>query len=149
MAKSQKVQMGKPPLWFKKAVAWFGVGLFLTDTGSDGYVGYSLINRCHIYYGSSVISFFYIPGLLSGGVFSSMFVVSTIFDKLEPGDCLATSIVIPTFLLGTVLGPIVFVPAGLYILVIAALDPSGEKKYIAALDPSGEKSSDNLKYAKI
>ena len=78
--------MGKPPLWFKKAVAWFGVGLFLTDTGSDGYVGYSLINRCHIYYGSSVISFFYIPGLLSGGVFSFIFAQEFLKRKLGYHD---------------------------------------------------------------
>ena len=130
--------MGKPPLWFKKAVAWFGVGLFLTDTGSDAYVGYSLINRCHIYYGSSVISFFYIPGLLSGGVFSIMF-MGSILKKLFPrGNCCAVaSIMIPIFLLGTILGPFVFVPAGLYFLVKAAFDPSGEK------------DSDNPRYAKM
>ena len=118
--------MGKPPLWFKKAVAWFGVGLFLTDTGSDAYVGYSLINRCHIFYGSSVYSFFYIPGLLSGGFFTLMlFVTEFLEGKLgyDIGCCVQTLL----FLLGTILGPIVFVPAGLYFLVKAALDPSGEK----------------------
>ena len=117
--------MGKPPLWFKKAVAWFGVGLFLTDTGSDAYVGYSLINRCHIYYGSSVISFFYIPGLLSGGVFSIMF-MGSILEKLFPrydNCCAVASVMIPIFLLGTILGPIVFVPASLFYLVKAAIAP--------------------------
>ena len=118
--------MGKPPLWFKKAVAWFGVALFLTDTGSDGYVGYSLINRCHIFYGSSVFSFFYIPGILSGGFFTlEFFVDKFLADKYDyyPGCCVKTLL----FMLGTILGPIVFVPAGLYFLVNAALDPSGEK----------------------
>ena len=122
--------MGKPPLWFKKAVAWFGVGLFLTDTGSDAYVGYSLINHCHIFYGSSVYSFFYIPGLLSGGLFSIIFLGKIkCFDNFmeDKGCCTAVSVVIPIFLLGTILGPIVFVPAGLFFLVKAALDPSGEK----------------------
>ena len=118
--------MGKPPLWFKKAVAWFGVALFLTDTGSDGYVGYSLINRCHIFYGSSVFSFFYIPGLLSGGVFLGIVFVDQVLERkcdYYPGCCVKTLL----FILGTILGPIVFVPAGLFFLVLAALDPSGEK----------------------
>ena len=112
--------MGKPPLWFKKAVGWFGVALFLTDTGSDGYVGYSLINRCHIYYGSSVFSFFYIPGLLSGGYFTWVLKRKC---GCDPGCCGGALLL----LLGTIVGPIVFVPAGLYLLVEAALDPSGEK----------------------
>ena len=119
--------MGKPPLWFKKAVAWFGVALFLTDTGSDGFVGYSLINRCHIYYGSSVFSFFYIPGLLSGGVFLGIVFVGEVLEvKYDPGCCVKTLL----FMLGTILGPIVFVPGGLFFLVNAALDPSGEKKSV-------------------
>ena len=56
------------PRWLTRAIAIFGVILFLTDTGSDSYVGIRLIQRCHILYGSSVLSFFYLPGLLSGGV---------------------------------------------------------------------------------
>ena len=125
--------MGKPPLWFKKAVAWFGVALFLTDTGSDAYVGYSLINRCHIFYGSSVFSFFYIPGLLSGGLFSIIFVGDFLKRKCgyETSCCLAgfwiNTLNPLLFILGTILGPFVFVPAGLYFLVTAALDPYDEK----------------------
>ena len=124
--------MGKPPLWFKKAVAWFGVALFLTDTGSDSYVGYSLINRCHIFYGSSVFSFFYIPGLMSGGMFSYTFAQEVLKNKLGYQDyCCSAGCWFQTFLfiLGTILGPIVFVPAGLFFLVKAALDPSGEKSF--------------------
>ena len=49
MAKSKRIKV-----WFKNALGWFGVVLFLSDTGSDSYVGYSLINRCHNYYGSSM-----------------------------------------------------------------------------------------------
>ena len=122
--------MGKPPLWFKKAVAWFGVALFVSDTGSDGYVGGSLINRCHTYYGSSVLSFFYIPGLLSGGGFSIMFVGNFLERKCGyKTSCCSVGFWINTllFILGTILGPLVFVPAGLFLLVLAALDPSGEK----------------------
>ena len=32
------------------------------------------------------------------------------------------------FLLGTIIGPILFVPAGLYLLVSAAMDPYDEKE---------------------
>ena len=94
------------------------------------YVGYSLINRCHIYYGSSVISFFYIPGLLSGGSFSLLFAYEVLKQKYEYDDsCFSAGCWLHTllYILGTILGPIVFVPAGLFFLVIAALDPSGEK----------------------
>ena len=123
--------MGKPPLWFKKAVAWFGVALFVGDTGSDGYVGGSLIYRCHTYYGSSVISFFYIPGLLSGGLFSILFVGEFLKDKCgyKTSFCSAGFwINTLLFIIGTILGPFVFVPAGLFVLVKAALDPFGEKE---------------------
>jgi len=117
--------MGKPPLWFKKAIAWFGVALFLTDTGSDGYVGGNLINRCHIYYGSSVLSFFYIPGLLSGGYFLAVVFTDQYLQKkcgYDAGGCA----ILALFLLGTILGPIVFVPASFFILVKAAIAPQDE-----------------------
>ena len=124
------MQIGKPFPWFKNALGWFGIVLFLSDTGSDGYVGYSLINRCHNYYGSSVLSFFWIPGLLSGGFFFSKMFVDKFLKKYivyyHPGVCIQTVI----FLLGTILGPIVFVPAGLVLLVKAAIDPVDKENYV-------------------
>ena len=49
-------------LWMKKALAYFGIALFVADTGSDSYVGGSLISRCHFRYGGAVFSFFWLPG---------------------------------------------------------------------------------------
>ena len=100
----------------------------------------SLIDSCHNYYGSSVLSFFWIPGLLSGGIFSFIFAIEVLQKKLGYRDfCCSAGCWFQTFLviLGTILGPIVFVPAGLFFLVKAAVDPSGEK------------SSDTPIYAKL
>ena len=107
------------PRWLRRAIPIFGIILFLTDTGSDLYVGISLILRCHILYGSSVLSFFYLPGLLSGGFFFFLFLDNySIFDKYCDHCCAKFAAV----LLGTFLGPFVFVPGALYFLVKAAID---------------------------
>ena len=92
---------------------------------------YSLIDSCHNYYGSSVLSFFWIPGLLSGGFFFSKMFVDKFLKKYivyyHPGLCTQTVI----FLLGTILGPIVFVPAGLVLLVKAAINPVDKENYVS------------------
>ena len=107
------------PRWLRRAIPIFGIILFLTDTGSDSYVGISLILRCHIKYGVGVLSFFYLPGLLSGGIlFYGFLHDQSIFDKYCDHCCAKFAV----FLLGTLLGPFVFVPGALYLLVKAAID---------------------------
>ena len=107
------------PRWLRRAIPIFGIILFLTDTGSDSYVGISLILRCHIKYGVSVLSFFYLPGLLSGGIFFHIFLDDqSIFVKYCDHCCAHLA----AFLLGTFLGPFIFVPGALYLLVKAAID---------------------------
>ena len=66
-------QMPKKPLWLKKLLGWSRVALFAVDTGSDVYVGVDLIQRCHYRYASGVFSFFWMPGLLSGGAVSAKY----------------------------------------------------------------------------
>ena len=64
--------MPPKPKWWKKAIGWSRVALFATDTFSDGYVGYDLINRCHYKYAIGVFTFFWLPGLLSGGTVATI-----------------------------------------------------------------------------
>ena len=62
------------------------------------------IRNCHFHYGASVLSFFWLPGLLTGSyVFAGLFLEEkTGFDL---GCCLC-------FVFGIIFGPIVFVPFG-------------------------------------
>ena len=104
-------------LWFKRAIAWFEVLLFLFDTGSDSYVCIDLIFfRCHTFYGSSVLAFFWLPGLLTGGYLLYRF----LYDI--PGIELTSWQIIGVGLLGSILGPVVFVPVALYLLVKTAIN---------------------------
>ena len=113
--------MPEKPLWLKKLLGWSRVALFTLDTGSDVYVGVDLIQRCHYRYASGVFSFFWLPGLLSGGVVAVDF-GSDVLERKFGFDigCCGKFIL---FLLGTIFGPFVFIPGGLYLLVKAALKP--------------------------
>ena len=102
------------PPGFKRVVAIFGIFLFLFDTGSDTYVGIDLFGRCHDGYGSSVISFFCLPGVLIGFL-GVLVILDTREFNLAGSVCCAV-------LLGTLLGPILFIPASLYFLVKGAID---------------------------
>ena len=66
-----------------------------------------------------------LPGLLSGGFISFHFLGNYIEEKsgFEFGRCGKVTL----FLIGTLLGPFVFVPAGLIALVRAAIDPDNEE----------------------
>ena len=69
--------------------------------------------------------------VLSGGFFFSKMIVDKFLKKYivyyHPGLCMQTVI----FLLGTILGPIVFVPAGLVLLVKAAIDPVDKENCVS------------------
>ena len=62
-----------------------------------------------------------LPGLLSGGLICVIFLREYLEEKLglDIGCCGYVSLAI----IGTLLGPFVFVPAGLFLLVRAAIDP--------------------------
>ena len=112
--------MPAKPLWLRKALGWSRVALFILDTGSDVYVGVDLIQRCHYRYAGGVFSFFWLPGLLSGG-----YVAVKVGQDFHIGCCGG----IILFLLGTILGPFVFIPFGLYLLVKAALKLDDDKGF--------------------
>ena len=111
--------MPAKPLWLKKALGWSRVALFTLDTGSDVYVGVDLIQRCHYRYAAGVSSFFWMPGLLSGGMCVD-------FLKERFGFDIGYCGVIILFLVGSIFGPFVFLPSGLFLLVKAALQPDDE-----------------------
>ena len=113
--------MPAKPLWLKKALGWSKVALFTLDTGSDAYVAVDIIIRCHYRYAGAVLSFFWLPGLLTGGYIAREKDVRDFFDVkcgFHVGGC--GKIIL--FLLGTIFGPLVFLPGGLYFLVKAAID---------------------------
>ena len=107
----------------KKAFPWLGVILYLSDVVSDFVVGVGYIQDCHYNYGISVLVFFWLPGLLLGGVCSVVWIGEDILEKkygYDIGDCGTASL----FILGTLLGPIILIPGTLYLLVKAAINPS-------------------------
>ena len=110
--------MPEKPLWLKKLLGWSRVALFTVDTGSDVYVGVDLIQRCHYRYAGGALSFFWMPGLLSGGAAAAIFGRDGKFGFYF--GCCGQFIL---FLLGTILGPFIFIPGGLYLLIRAALKP--------------------------
>ena len=65
-----------------------------------------------------------LPGLLTGGFISAFVLGDYIEEKLglDIGSCGKVTL----FLIGTLLGPFVFVPAGLIALVSAAINPDNE-----------------------
>ena len=65
-----------------------------------------------------------LPGLLSGGYISVVPLGNYIEEK--SGFNIGCCENITLFLIGTLLGPFVFVPAGLIALVRAAIDPDNE-----------------------
>ena len=105
----------------KKALGWSKVALFTLDTGSDVYVGVDLINRCHYKYAMGVFSFFWLPGLLSGGL--AAYILGEKVLEGKNGRDVTCCEAFLLFVLGTVFGPLVFIPGGLYLLIKSAIDP--------------------------
>ena len=116
------------PRWLKRALAAFAVVLFSFDTTSDTYVGKDLYDRCHYRYSASVLSFVAIPGFLTGAVF-----LHTILDKCGcnfKGTWSCGSIAV--YVLGTLVGPILFIPFSFCFLVYAVfrIDDLEEKSKV-------------------
>ena len=124
--------MGKPA-WLKRALAAYAAALFAFDTGSDTYVGVDLYNRCHFGYSASVLSFAGLPGLLSGGAAMVAF-VSMLAEKscgCDIGDCRTCGnvlVLVLAFILGTVVGPFLFIPVTFGFLVYAVFNINVEKE---------------------
>ena len=55
----------KDKIWWKRfALALLGMGLYFLDTGTDTWVGYNLIQNCHVKFGASVLCLVYVlPGV--------------------------------------------------------------------------------------
>ena len=55
----------KDKIWWKRfALALLGLGLYLLDTGTDTWVGNTLIQNCHVKFGASVLCLVYVlPGV--------------------------------------------------------------------------------------
>ena len=105
------------PAWLKRALAAYAAALFAFDTGSDTYVGVDLYNRCHFRYSASVLSFAGLPGLLSGGVLMYEFLrfLERKCGCCDTGDCGKAL----AFILGTLVGPFIFIPVTFGFLVYA------------------------------
>ena len=57
----------KDKIWWKRfALALLGLSLYLLDTGTDTWVGNSLIQNCHVKFGASVLCLVYVlPGVFA------------------------------------------------------------------------------------
>ena len=55
----------KDKIWWKRfALALLGLGLYILNTGTDTWVGNSLIQNCHVKFGASVLCLVYVlPGV--------------------------------------------------------------------------------------
>ena len=55
-------------MWSKaRLLCLFSLVLYCFDSGSDTFVSVSLFLRCHYYYGATVISLVFLPGVVYGG----------------------------------------------------------------------------------
>ena len=107
------------PAWLKRALAAYAAALFAFDTGSDSYVGVDLYDRCHYRYSASVLFFAGLPGLLTGGFFMNIFVEDKCgFDTSASGKALP-------HILGTLVGPFMFIPVTFGFLVYAIFNIDG------------------------
>ena len=72
----------KDKTWWKRfALALLGVGLYFLDTGTDTWVGNSLIQNCHVKFGASVLCLVYVlPGVFA--------MINTIFDPESDENCI-------------------------------------------------------------
>ena len=93
---------------------------------TDIVVGADFIERCHYNYGISVLAFFWLPGLLMGGVFSFLIIGMEILEK-KCGYDIGCCGMVALFILSTLLGPIILIPGTLYFLVKTAINPSSNK----------------------
>jgi len=119
------------PYWLVKALSIFTIVLFTVDTGTDGYVGYDLYNRCHYKYAASVLSFVAVPGFFTGAILSLMLVSGHFDDDDESfiekyGVWRGLSASIPIVLLGSIFGAILFIPGTFIYLVYSAIKTSDD-----------------------
>ena len=103
------------PRWLKRALAAFAVVLFSVDTTSDTYVGKDLYDRCHYRYSASVLSFVAIPGFLTGGFFLRQATEKCCGYFKDDFSCGSVTV----FVLGALLGPVLFIPCSFCFLVYA------------------------------
>ena len=103
------------PRWLKRALAAFAVVLFSVDTTTDTYVGKDLYDRCHYGYSASVLSFVAIPGFLTGGAFLRYFAEKSCGYFKSKFSCGSVTV----FVLGTLIGPVLFIPGSFCFLVYA------------------------------
>ena len=109
----------------KKALSWFRVIVFASDIISDIFVIVDLFNHC-LYH----IAGFALLTFLSTGAFSGGFMILQMgqeFIKEKYGHTTGYCGKNILFLLGTIFGPFIFIPAGIYLLIKAALYPGNDE----------------------
>ena len=108
----------------KKALGWFRVVLFASDTISDIFVIKEVFNLC--FYGPAygALAIFLLSGACSGGFLILHFGKKVLEEKYGHANGNCGKIIL--FLLGATFGPFIFIPAGIYLLAEAALDPHND-----------------------
>ena len=110
------------PYWLKLALAILGICLYTGDTIGEVLVGLDLIERCHYFYAASIFSFAIMPG------FALAFLL--ICKEAFKDGCSLKILLVLLAPIGGALGGIAFIPFGLVMLILAAInvDSSGRER---------------------
>ena len=106
---------------FKKALGWFRVVLFAADTISDILVINEVYNLCLYVAAHTALGVFLWSGAWSGGFLTQSFGKKVLEEKYGHSNGYCGKIIL--FLLGATFSPLIFIPAGIYLLAKAAIDP--------------------------
>ena len=110
------------PYWLKLSLAILGICLYTGDTIGEILVGLDLIERCHYFYATSVFSFAIMPGF----VFGFLGICRTAL-----GDgCSLKLLLLLLAPLGGALAGIAFIPGGLVVLIMSAIELDSSEGFI-------------------
>ena len=108
------------PYWLKLALAILGICLYTGDTIGEVLVGLDLIERCHYFYAASIFSFAIMPGF----VLAFLMICHEAFKD----GCSLKLLLVLLAPLGGVLAGIAFIPGGLVMLILSAMELDSSDK---------------------
>ena len=113
------------PYWLKLALAILGICLYTGDTIGEVLVGLDLIERCHYFYAASIFSFAIMPGFV-------LAVFGICLIAFNDGCSLKILLVLLAPLGGALAG-IAFIPGGLVVLIMSAIELDSSEGFIATI----------------
>ena len=113
------------PYWLKLALAILGICLYTGDTIGEVLVGLDLIERCHYFYAASIFSFAIMPGF----ALAFLSICQTAFQD----GCSWKLLLLLLAPLGGALAGIAFIPGGLVVLIMSAIELDSSEGFIATI----------------